>query len=79
MDTETDLDVVALAKTHLEEDHYLALFMVRDLRITKNMGLDDLAWAMHKGGCARSEVAWLLNELEEGQFDKSTECLPGPH
>ena len=59
-----ELEIIRKARTYLEKDHGLALFMVRDLVVTKNAGLSDLAWSMHQNYCVRSEVEWLLNELE---------------
>ena len=51
-----EFETIQLARTHLDQDHTLALFMVRDLRITRDMGLSDLAWAMYQNYCVRSEV-----------------------
>lgn len=59
-----ELETVKAARQHLEKDHALALFMVRDLQVTKDMELSDLVWSMHRNGCVRSEVKWLLDELE---------------
>lgn len=72
-DNMEELETVKLARSHLEEDHGLALFMVRDLQVVKALELSDLAWAMHKNYCVRSEVKWLLDELEAHLTDTGTD------
>jgi len=61
----SDLTAIKQARDYLDEDHTLSVFVVRDLQVTKAAGLSDLAWAMHQNYCVRSEVEWLLDELEE--------------
>jgi len=69
-----ELEMVRLARTHLEKDHMLALFMVRDLQVVEDMELNDLVWSMHQNYCVRSEVAWLLDELEAYLVKQTRYC-----
>jgi len=39
---------IELSKRYLDSDPHLAAFILRDLPEVKELGLDDLAWAMHK-------------------------------
>ena len=55
---------IALARKQQILDPFLAVFIVRDLQVTKDAGLDDLAWSMYKHGTVTSEVRWLLDLLE---------------
>ena len=60
----TDLDEIKTARKELERDWQLSVFIVRDLQVTKDAELDDLAWCYHKYGCVRSEAKELLDKLE---------------
>jgi hypothetical protein len=50
----------------LDTDPSLLVFCVRDWRLTSDSGLDDLAWAMYKGGYVpRQEASNLFEMLED--------------
>jgi hypothetical protein len=44
-------------------DPSLAVYMVRDLDVTKRLGLTDLAWALCHD-CTRAEAVELLDRIE---------------
>ena len=61
---------IECARTHIEQDPSLAVYMVRDYRETEVLGLGDLAWLMGKeGDCSKNEAIWLLDTLEEAFND----------
>jgi len=57
-------EAINLARTHIEQDPNLAIFIVRDYPELKEWQLSDLAWALYKNTIARSEAAWFLDKLE---------------
>ncbi len=59
------LDWINKARQYVDTDAHLANYMVRDLPETKEAGLDDLAWAMHRQSPSRNDVIWLLDKLEK--------------
>lgn len=65
MSTNSDISAVAAARQWLDRDWALAVFMVRDLEVTEQAGHTEIAWAMHKHGCVRSEAVWLVSALEK--------------
>ena len=61
-------DTLALAhRLHEEYDDEGALYAVRDRDETERADLKDLVWLGWKNGMAHSEVAWILQLLEEAQ------------
>ena len=65
--TDADRDAIKLARQFLREyphDTNMPVFVVRDLQVTEDAGLRDLAWAMYQEPCAHSEVTDLLDKLE---------------
>lgn len=63
------MNIIKQAKEQLVKscgynDHELALYMVRDLQVTRDAKLSDLAWAMYRHSCTKSEVEWLVDKLE---------------
>jgi hypothetical protein len=56
---------IALAKHYLDESPHLANYILRDLPETKAAGLSDLAWGMHRGGCHKNDVLYLIELLEQ--------------
>jgi hypothetical protein len=69
---------IELAKQHLDTDPHLANFILRDLPEVKELGLDDLAWAMHKEHPHKNDVLYLIELLEHGLTtaapDRATEA-----
>jgi hypothetical protein len=61
-------DILNQARSLLDDDHSLALYLVWDLQKTKDSGLTDLAWSMYKSGCTRREVAHLIDSIEAGRY-----------
>jgi len=60
-----------LLNTKRAGDLKLAVYVMRDLEATKQVGLDDLAWAMDReGNCSHSEVVWLVDEVERRWQEK---------
>lgn len=51
-------------------DYTLVAFLVRDMQVTRDAGLTDLAWTMSKNHHAHSEAEWLLDELEKQLNDE---------
>lgn len=62
---EKEREEIKLARRHLETDHHLSVFIVRDLQVVEELGLSDLVWAMFQNYSTRKEVEWLLDELEK--------------
>lgn len=59
---------INLAKKELRDggDASLANFFLRDLDATKEAGLSDLAWAIHRDGSAhKNDVLGLIEHLEK--------------
>ncbi len=46
-------------------DQNLAVFIIRDFKEIREVGLSDLAWSMYREYCTVSEVEWLLDEIEK--------------
>lgn len=65
MTSKSDLAAIDLARKNIEEDYTLSVFIVRDLEVVSELGLDDLVWAMYKHGCVKSEAEHLINHLEK--------------
>ena len=53
------------ARNHIDEDPHLANYILRDLKVLKDAGLTDLSWAMHKEGCVKKDVEFLISQLEK--------------
>ena len=66
------------ARQHLNGDYTLSVFIVRDLDITKALELDEMAWAMYRGECVRSEAVWLVSELEKEVSEAATRLAGEP-
>ncbi len=61
-----ELKTIEASKKYLDTDPHLANFMLRDLNITKEAGLSDLAWAMHNDGSLhKNDVLFLIELLEK--------------
>ena len=58
-------DAINQAKRYLDDDPHLANFILRDLEATKEAGLSDLAWAMHKNPVHKNDVLGLIEHLED--------------
>jgi len=58
---------IDLSKKYLSEyDNELANYVLRDLEITKKVGLSDLSWAMHESSnISKNDVLYLIEKLEE--------------
>ena len=61
----TIFDVIATAKEYLATDPHLANYMLRDCQEVRDAGLDDLAWAMHRGSPHKNDVVCLIEKLEK--------------
>ncbi len=60
-----EIVAVCRAKKEMSKDPSLAVYMCRDLRITKAAGLDDLAWAIHRQGiCSRGDAIGFFELLD---------------
>jgi len=61
-------EAIILAKRELDKGDYdsvhSANYALRDLEITKEAGLSDLAWAMHKGNLHKNDVLGLIEHIE---------------
>lgn len=59
---------ITLAKKWLERGDYSSVhsanYALRDLEATKQAGLSDLAWAMHRGNLCKNDVLGLIEHLE---------------
>ncbi|MBU2051363.1 MAG: hypothetical protein KKH61_20640 [Gammaproteobacteria bacterium] len=71
---QAELEVLELARN--QEDENLAVYMLRDLEIVKDAGLEDYAWALYKDDwvCA-SDVDLLIEKLDE--YLRSAEARNG--
>ncbi len=47
------------------QDQNLAVFIIRDFKEVREVGLSDLAWSMYREYCTEGEVEWLLDEIEK--------------
>ena len=57
--------VIESARRQLDRDPHLANFMLRDLPEVKELGLSELAWAMHRdGSLSKNDVLGLIEGLE---------------
>ena len=62
----TDIDIVRRARERLNDSydsHDVATWMVRDLELTKEAGLYDLAWAMSQNYHTHAEAVHLCDQL----------------
>ncbi len=61
-------NAINLAKRELEKGDYdsahMANYILRDLDATKDAGLSDLAWALHRGNAHKNDVLGLIEYLE---------------
>ncbi len=69
-DKDTAFRAITQAKKELDKGDYdsvnLANYILRDLEATKEAGLSDLAWAMHRDGSLhRNDVLGLIEHLEK--------------
>lgn len=64
-ETEQIYEIINDAKNHIDEDPHLANFFLRDLKCVKDAGLADLSWSMHKEGCVKEDVEYLISQLEK--------------
>ncbi len=64
-ETEKVYEIIYNAKNHMDEDPHLANYILRDLKIIKDAGLSDLSWSMHKEGCVKEDVEYLISQLEK--------------
>ena len=62
-------NAINLAKRQLDKGDYdsvdMANYMLRDLDATKEAGLSDLAWAIHRGNAHKNDVLSLIEYLEK--------------
>ena len=58
-------EAIELAKFNIDNDPHLSNFILRDLKVVKEAGLDDLSWAMHKEGCCKNDVLGLIEYIEK--------------
>lgn len=58
-------EIIHDAKQHIDEDPHLANYILRDLKVIKDAGLVELSWAMHKNGCVKEDVEYLISQLEK--------------
>jgi len=61
-------EAIENAKSYLDSDPHLANFVLRDLDATKEAGLSDLAWALHKDFPHKNDVLGLIEHLENYLF-----------
>jgi hypothetical protein len=52
------------AKKHIDKDPHLSNYILRDLNVVKEAGLADLSWSMHKQGCTKGDVEYLILQIE---------------
>ena len=64
MERVSELQVLDLARK--QESDCLAVYMLRDLEIVKEAGMEDYAWALYKDGsiCA-ADVDFLIEKLDD--------------
>ncbi len=58
-------EIIYDAKKHIDEDPHLSNYILRDLKVIKEAGLADLSWSMHKEGCVKEDVEYLILQLEK--------------
>lgn len=54
-----------VARRNLVQDPHLANYVLRDLEVTKQLGLDGTAWAAHRGTPSRKDVEYIINKIAE--------------
>lgn len=64
-ETERTYEIIHDAKKHIDEDPHLSNYILRDLNVLKEAGLADLSWSMHKEGCVKEDVEYLISQLEK--------------
>lgn len=73
-----DIDLIRKARARLDTDdgkcdQGLSVYMIRDMKITKDLELDDLAWSFEKSCGCWSEAVWLLDKVMEGMSSHGIE------
>jgi hypothetical protein len=58
------------AKKQIDKEPWLAVFMCRDLKITKDANLLDLAWALSQGNCHRNDARGFFEMLDKYIYAK---------
>lgn len=46
-------------------DPHLANYILRDSEVVEQAGLKELSWVMHKEGCVKDEVEYLIEKIED--------------
>jgi len=64
-ETDRVYEIISDAKTHIDEDPHLSNYILRDLKVIKDAELADLSWSMHKEGCVKEDVEYLISQLEK--------------
>ncbi len=64
-ENEKNYEIIHDAKNHIDKDPHLANYILRDLIVLKNAGLTELSWSMHKQGCVKEDVEYLISQLEK--------------
>ncbi|MFH1014055.1 MAG: hypothetical protein V1769_06075 [Thermoplasmatota archaeon] len=64
-ETDTIYGIIKGAQKHIEDDPHLANYILRDSKVVKDAGLLDLSWSMHKQGCVKEDVEYLISQLEK--------------
>lgn len=64
--SDREMIVVIRAKKRIADDPALAVYMCRDLGVTRDAGLDDLAWAIHNAGsCSTGDARGFFELLDQ--------------
>ena len=63
----TNQEIIDSARRHLDTDPSICAWIVRELPMTLDAGMNDLAWAMTKDNAYvhKNDAVYLLDELEK--------------
>ena len=58
--------IIESARNQIERDPHLAIYMVRDLEISKRANVANACWVMSRDGSATmNDARWVLDELDK--------------